>query len=194
MLRHVRRAINEFRDERRRGLVRSRNRLTRTITLTGLVGFALVALAVLMRAEPQHLVGGAAFYLIGAIVGLFNQLFLEGSAETATEDYGLKTARLLHTPIFSGLAALGGVLVIPMLSVLVSPSSGGATANVQQAVLSLQKLLDLNAQPFSLVLAAIFGLSPTVLISRLQQEAEQYKADLKGSEASTRRSSVRPAP
>jgi len=97
-------------------------------------------------------------------VGLFNQLYLEGSAETATEDYGLATARLLHTPIISGLAALGGVLVIPMLSVLVNPSTSGASGQV--AALDLTHLLNLTQQPFSLVLAATFGLSPTIDIIR----------------------------
>jgi hypothetical protein len=192
MLRHVRRAINQFRDERRRGLVRARNRLNKTITVTGLVAFLLVALAVLLCVQRMHIVAAATFYLVGAIVGLFNQLYLEGSAETATEDYGLAAARLFHTPMISGLAALGGVLVIPMLSVLVNSSMHGDSK--LGTVLDLTKLLDLTQQPFSLVLAAIFGLSPTVLISRLQQEAEQYKADLKGTESPTRRSSVRPPP
>jgi hypothetical protein len=123
MLRHVRRAINQFRDERRRGLVRARNRLNKTITVTGLVLFLLVALAVLLCVERRYIVAAATFYLVGAIVGLFNQLYLEGSAETATEDYGLAAARLFHTPMISGLAALGGVLVIPMLAVLVNSST-----------------------------------------------------------------------
>jgi len=33
------------------------------------------------------------------------------------------------------------------------------------------------------VLAAVFGLTPSALISRLQSEAEKYKSDLKSSEA-----------
>ena len=140
----------------------------------------------------MQIVTAATFYLVGAIVGLFNQLYLEGSAETATEDYGLAAARLFHTPMISGLAALGGVLVIPMLSVLVNSSMHGDSK--LDSMLNLTKLLDLTQQPFSLVLAAIFGLSPTVLISRLQQEAEQYKADLKGTESPTRRSSEQPSP
>ena len=110
-------------------------------------------------------------------MGLFNQLYLDASAETATEDYGLTTARLLHTPLFSGLAAVGGVLLIPILT------SG---VNGAQPSLSLAKVFNLTQTPFSFVLAAIFGLTPTVLISRLHQEAEQYKADLKSSESLTR--------
>jgi hypothetical protein len=189
-LRHVKHAINQFRDERRRGLVHARNRLTKTVTVTGLVIFLIVALAVLLCVQRGYIVAAAAFYLVGAIVGLFNQLYLEGGTETATEDYGLASARLFHTPMISGLAALGGVLIIPMFSVLVNSSIHGKSTVGD--VLDLTKLLNLTGQPFSIVLAAIFGLSPTILISRLQQEAEQYKADLKGTESPTRRSSVRP--
>jgi hypothetical protein len=191
-LRHVRRAINQFRDERRRGLVRARNRLNKTITVTGLVVFLLVALAVLLCVQPVNIVAAATFYLVGAVMGLFNQLYLDGSTETATEDYGLAAARLFHTPMISGLAALGGALAIPMLSVLAN-SSTNATPDLG-TIPSLATILNLTDHPFSLVLAAIFGLSPTVLISRLQQEAEKYKADLKGTESPTRRSSVQPPP
>jgi len=177
MLRYVRRSINEFRDERRFGLVQARNRLLKTVVLTECIGFALAALAVIANATDISLTAATAFFLVGAVVGLFNQLYLDASTETATDDYGLSTARLLHTPLFSGLAALGGVLIIPLLTSGVH----GAPAS-----LSLATVFDLTKTPFSFVLAAIFGLTPTVLISRLQQEAEQYKADLKGSDSLNR--------
>ena len=50
MLRYVRRSINEFRDERRLGLVQARNQLLKTVVLTECIGFALVALAVVANA------------------------------------------------------------------------------------------------------------------------------------------------
>jgi hypothetical protein len=192
-LRQVRRAINEFRDERRAGLVQARNRLLRTVTLTGLMTFLLVGLAALVEADHQHLIAGTVFYLIGAIIGLFNQLYLDANTETATEDYGLATARLLYTPLLSGLAALGGVLIIPALSVLVN-SSTGAIDQQALAVPALGDIFNLNKRPFGPVLAAIFGLSPVILISRLQQEAERYKADLRSSEPSSQRPVVPPPP
>jgi hypothetical protein len=112
-------------------------------------------------------------------VGLFNQLYLDANTELVSEDYGLATARLVHTPLSSGLAALGGILIIPMLSLLVN-DSGAIEDTLVPTVVSI---FDLDKRPFGLVLAAIFGLSPTVLIARLQQEAEKYKADLKSSGA-----------
>jgi hypothetical protein len=175
--------------------------LITTITVTGLVSFLLLALPVLLCEPHTYIVTAATFYLIGAIVGLFNQLHLEGRAETATEDYGLTSARLLHTPMISGLAGLGGALIIPMLSVLVNTSTNAPhvipATNAQYVIpasaMHLTDLLNLSAHPFSIALAAIFGLSPTVLLSRLQQEAEKYKADLKGTESPTNRSAVQPS-
>ena len=175
-LRYVRRAINEFRDERWFGLVQARNRLLKTVTLTGGICFALTVVAVMAGATKEPLTAAAAFFLVGAIVGLFNQLRLNAEAETATEDYGLTTARLLHTPLFSGLAALGGILVMPLLSSLVNgppPETSTTLVNTFQLT------------PSALILAVIFGLSPTAVLSRLQQEAERYKTDLRKSEADT---------
>jgi hypothetical protein len=157
--------------------VQVRNQLLKTVALTGCVCFSLVALAVLTEVAFIHLAMGIAFFLVGAIVGLFNQLRLDASAETATEDYGLATARLVHTPLFSGLAALVGVLVIPLLSLL----ANGVAAKESTPLPSLGDLF--GPSPVSFLLAVVFGLSPTVLLNRLQKEAEQYKADLKSSES-----------
>jgi hypothetical protein len=191
VLRQVRRAINKFRDERRTGIVRARNRLLRTVTLTGFVTFLLVGLAAYTHVAHAHLIAGATFYLVGAIVGLVNQLYLDARTEAATEDYGLSVVRLLYTPTISGLAALGGVLIIPALSVVVNSSTPGEVGHALN-VPALAEIFDLQKRPFGPVLAAIFGMSPAVLISRLQQESERYKAELKSSEASSQRPAVPP--
>jgi len=206
VLRQVRRTINEFRDERRTGIVRARNRLFRTLTLTGLMTFFLVALAALTPATVNQLMAGATFFLIGSIVGVFNQLYLDAGTEVATEDYGLAVVRLLHTPMISGLAALISVAIIPVLSTVVNSSmvsSSTPTGLGPDAIFksltsftptmpSLDTIFKLPPSLFSLVLAAIFGISPVILIGRLQQEANRYKADLKSSEPSFSRSGVTP--
>jgi hypothetical protein len=43
-------------------------------------------------------------------------------------------------------------------------------------------VFDLGDNPFGLVIAAIFGLSPTALISRLQSESEKYKSAIQSSQ------------
>jgi hypothetical protein len=128
-LRQVRRAINNFRDESRSRLVRSRTRLLATMTFTGVITYVLLAFAVNIQ-EPREenaglsssdpIVAAAAFYLVGAVVGLFNRLYVESGDAAAGEDYGLSRARLLLTPMLSGLAAVGGVLITGMLSGVVA--------------------------------------------------------------------------
>jgi hypothetical protein len=171
----VRRLLNEFRDERRTGLVRARNQLLTTITLTTFVIFALLAAAVLVEVSALRLVEGTLLFLVGAVIGLFSRLALDIGARISTEDFGLATARLVHTPLVSGLAALGGVLIIPLLARVASSTPTG----------SLGDIFNMSQTPFGIVLAAIFGVSPAALISRLQQEAEQYKTDLKSTGATT---------
>jgi hypothetical protein len=187
-LRGVRRAIDEFRDECRLGLVRARNQLFRTVLGTAIVAYLLLALAIGVSVPRYTLIAATSFFLVGAVVGLFNRLYLDASTQTAVEDYGLSFARLVHTPLFSGLAALGGVLVIPMLSVLVNPVGAASQPDTTNAIVApaLADIFDVVKRPFGLVIAAIFGLSPATLISRLQQEADQYKTGLKSSEEQAR--------
>jgi hypothetical protein len=143
-LRQIRRAINDFRDESRARLVRSRSRLLATMTFTGFITYVLLAFAVVIRegsyviqmiTPGDPIVAAGAIYLVGAVVGLFNRLYVESGDDAPGEDYGLSRARLLLTPMLSGLAAVGGVLITGMLSGVlyvdaVTPSASYATPTV----------------------------------------------------------------
>ncbi len=267
ILRVVRRTVNEFRDDRSDGLVRAHNRLIGTMVFTGLTAYVLLALALLAEVPSRTIEAAAAFYLVGAIVGLFNRLHAESGTEAAIQDYGLSRARLIQTPLFSGLAAVGGVLLTAMLTaalndeLLVPPAAvtpattasaagvgaptttptaagaalvGAPTAPVdiaspaalatvtptatatptttsanlaaaspnaedagtgvgdqdavrdaleEQPIPQLPDIFDLNGNRFGLVIAAIFGLTPNLLIRRLQEQTDRYKDDLQSTEA-----------
>jgi hypothetical protein len=114
-LRDVRFTINQFRDNRRAGLVRSRNQLAWTGLITETVAYIALAFAVLTRADRGVIVAAVAFFLMGAIIGLFDQLRLTIGSDSAAEDFGLGRARLVHTPALSGLAGVGGVLITALL-------------------------------------------------------------------------------
>src|SRR5919204_4169414 len=175
-VRRIMRVINEYRDSRREGIVRSRNRRFSTILFAGFTAFAVLALALVEEVERRWVAAAVTYYLIGAVIGLFQQLRAASAADTVTEeDYGLATARLINTPLFSGIAAVGGV-ALAVLAPLASPGSKQGTANLEQ-------VFDLARYPAGIVIAAVFGLTPTLLITRLQRQTEQYKADLRGSEA-----------
>jgi hypothetical protein len=179
LLRYVRRAINTFRDERRLSLIQARNRLLRTVTLTAWVCFTILVVVLTHAPDCRSLAAAILFFLVGAIVGLFKQLHLDARAETATEDYGLTTARLVCTPCFSGLAALGGVV---FMSLCVSVSAIAQSSSLPPdwgwaAVFTLTK-------PTHFFVAAVFGLSPHMLITRLHQATEKYKTDLRSTTSS----------
>ena len=185
-LREMRHTVNDFRDDRWDGLVRARNHLLAALAVTGVFTFLLLALA-LSGHGPASGVGAAAalqdpifaaagFYLVGAVVGLFKRLSDEADSAADVEDYGLGTARLLLTPVLSGLAAVGGAFIVGMVPALVNGQFASNPPN-------LSSIFVLGQNPYGLVFAAIFGLSPSLLISAIGKAADQYKLDIRNSEA-----------
>jgi hypothetical protein len=178
-LRQVRHSISEYRDDRREGLVRARNNLFTTVLYTGIIAYLVLGLAVAESVPPRELIAGLSFYLVGATVGLFRHLRSASTRDAIVEDdYGLSTARLLQLPLFSGVAAVSGVTLTALVPALVPSTSGHS-----EVAPSLHTIFNLASNQVYLVIAAIFGLTPNLLIHRLEQQAESYKADLKSSEA-----------
>lgn len=169
VVRAVRYVIDEDRDDTRDNLVRARDQLNGTIMLTALATYFLLGLVTVTGVEPHFLLGATVYYLVGALSGLINLLNLQARAESAGKDYGLSIVHLALTPLLSGLAAVGGVLIT---ATTVSNKSLGA-------VFDLTKL-----DVASLIVAAVFGLTPGLLIGRLQQQTEPYQRGLQSSEPS----------
>ncbi|MGI8549304.1 MAG: IPT/TIG domain-containing protein [Dehalococcoidia bacterium] len=222
-LREVRYAIDDFRDQRWSGILRVRNNLIGAVVIAGLATYALLALAIVSGASQAAIRDAAAFFLVGAAIGLFKLIYDETQSETAVDDYGLSWARLVNTPLFSGLGAVGGVLLFAM-GIAVSPKatpatlapspapSASAALSVTPAVVlttvtingvsqstptptpgtgspnqtqvpRLDRVFDLTSNPFYIIIAAIFGLTPKLLIDRLLKQTDQYKTDLQSSQA-----------
>ena len=185
-LHEIRRTLNGFRDGIWDGLVRARNRLLGTIALTGLVTHLLLCTAILAESVDTHsankeaIIAATAFYIVGAIAGLFGRFYNELSSSKGGDDYGLSFARLIATPLLSGLAGVGGVLVSALLySELVNGSNN--VAATLGTIFALKPTIYLLA-------AAIFGLTPNLIIRSLQQQANKYVDDLKSSKGSEQKS------
>ncbi len=178
VIRMVRHAISEFRDDRRDGLIRARNNLLGTALYTSLIAYLVLGLAMVAGTSTQIVTAAAAFFLVGAAVGLFRHLRLASARDTQMEeDYGLATARLIQRPLFSGLAAVGGVILTALLPRLAPAGAAGTTS-----LTTLDQIFNLTTHAEYLVVAAVFGLTPSLLMAGLQKQAESYKADLKSSE------------
>ena len=178
ILRQVRRSINNYRSERWAGLVRARNNLALAMALTSVFVYTILWLAIIDGASAATIGAATAFFLAGATVGLFNQCYNDSRTATVVDDYGLAGARLLVTPLISGVAAVAGVFLVSMLSISqLQVHSNGAPTTM------LIDFFNLQDHPFSLIVAATFGLTPGLLVDRLKEQAEQYKQDLQSSKA-----------
>jgi uncharacterized membrane protein len=133
--------------------------------LTGIALYLLLELAILAGADVQMIIAATVFYLVGAIVGLYSRLYEQARSETSVDDFNLASARLLAAQLYSGIAAIGGVVI------------------VQRAILASSTVFNLNLS--NILIAAAFGLTPSLFTNAIQKEAEQYKTDLKSTSAPT---------
>jgi hypothetical protein len=137
-----------------------------------------------------------------------------GSAQSGTsskdnrppsDDYGLTMARILVTPVFSGLAALIGVGLATMLSITLvtltpmqsnsstsTPTVIVTTATSRAAVSSvtapasrsvpnypsLDQVYSLSTNVQGVIFAVIFGFLPSLVIGALQKEASQMMGQI----------------
>ena len=167
-IRIVKAALHKFTNERWDGLVRARNQLMVTAFLTAFFTYILVIIAILAHVPPMNTLDAMVFYFLGAIVGLFGRLFDERNVDTVIDDYGLSMARIIVTPLISGLAALVGVLFVTTSS----------TIDTTIYKISLQNL----------VFASVLGFAPNLLINMLRSKSEVIKGQIKSASPSDQKS------
>jgi hypothetical protein len=174
----VRCILHHYNNERWEALVRGRNFLTGTSFFIGLFTYTLLALAIIAKIPAPMILNASVFYLLGAIIGLFNRLYKEWQGtDPIIDDYGLTMARILVTPLLSGLAALVGVFLVVILSItLVTPITGSSATSTH---VDLTAIYNIQMYPQNLVFAAVFGLVPSLVITILQQKAEDIKSQIK---------------
>jgi hypothetical protein len=122
----VRQSLEEYRDEQRLEFIRARDRFNLAAAIAEVMAAVLLAIAIVRQAPQEQIVAALTFYLVGALAGLFKRLAAEANEIGAVQDYGFTAARIVHTPVLSGLAGLGGVMLIALLPALqphLQPSS-----------------------------------------------------------------------
>lgn len=170
-IRQVKHTLNLYQDHLRETLVRLRNHVLISIAVTGFVTYLLVCNIILWHAPKLAISTATAYYLIGVIGGLFVRFYNESNNKDSPEDYGLFVSRLIATPLLSGLAGIGGVLVTATVSTV--GSSGTA--------LSWHTLFTYPPNLDYLIAATIFGSAPNLIIGTLQQRAQRYTTELQNS-------------
>jgi len=175
-IRQVKHALNVYQDSLRRTLVRSRNYTYIAIALTAFITYFLLCIVILWNTNQVAIGSVTAYYMIGVITGLFVQFYNETknkNDDAPPDDYGLFISRLLATPVLSGLAAIGGVLVTATLPAL----SGKSVLNAPELGTIFNGTVTLEY----LFAAALFGYSPNLIIGNLQQRTRKYSTDLQNS-------------
>jgi hypothetical protein len=176
----VRSAIDEFRDASYSGLLQVRNRTVVVLLLTELFTFMLLAASIALKVTPAQIAAGVLIFLTGAVIGLFNRL-VQPPDNSDISDYGLSLARLRTLPLYSGLAAVSGVILYTLLA------SGFTMVNTtdvsSNAATKFADAFNLQTHPTSLLIAAVFGFAPNLLTARLQKLADDYKNNIKSTSA-----------
>jgi len=176
--------IDSGKTDRYAGFVRARNLLLASCTMTaialyGIFWLGIVALPVDLS---RPILSSALFFTtIGALVGLFQLLYVESQSETGVDDYGLSVARLVVAPQLAALAALVGVV---LTSLATSTLSGSPTAPVPMPN-SIPDALNQIRNPANVLVAVAFALSPGLVFSRFRQTIEQNKHDLSKSSSAS---------
>jgi hypothetical protein len=176
LLREIRFVLNSYRDDLYQRFVRIRNGMFATLVYVGLVSDGLLMLAILVvpRRLDDSVAAGMSYFLIGALVGLFAELYGASKGHrAAVHDYGLALVRLLTIPLLSGIAAVLGVVVTRL---------GGASS---PSDIALEDILALREYPSGILVAAIFGLTPGLILERLRAQTNEYKEELVKSAAGT---------
>jgi hypothetical protein len=180
VLSEIRRTLNDFRDNLWERILRERNQLYNTIGVTGLLTHILLCVMIVMMGPQNHdtdtrLMAAIAFYMVGAISGLFARFYKEVNLDkaVAVDDFGLSLARLIATPLLSGLAGIGGVIIsVPLSTAISSSASSTSFATIFRP-----------DNPSYLLIAAAFGLAPNLIISELQQRTANLSSDLQKSKS-----------
>jgi hypothetical protein len=168
ILTDVRNTLNRHRVQLFNDLVHLRNLLFAANVATGIVVYIVLGLAVVYPVERSVMAAGMAFYLVGSAVGLFSEVYTRSRrVRGVSDDIGLEFVRLLTIPQLSGIAGVLGVVVTRL--------GGTATASGTPA---LEEVFSLTDYPFGIVVAAVFGLTPGLLLARLREQTDEYKEEL----------------
>lgn len=189
-VREVVSTINRYREGRFTKLVAARNQLLVAAALIGLATYLMATMAILWRWNtptilpsgifwPDMFLGAMTLYLFGASFGLLYRLYGESTTKRAVDDYGLSLIRLVTSPVFSGFAAVAGVLLYYLVLIY---TGGGGAGGSGLASAQVAEVFNLAKYPVDFLIAAIFGLTPNLIIKYLQQQTKQYIGDLESSE------------
>ncbi|HEX6538076.1 MAG TPA: hypothetical protein VF155_02720 [Candidatus Dormibacteraeota bacterium] len=178
-VKRVRGAVNDYRDTSRESLARLRQKTLDAVALAGSLSYLLTIVGTASSTADQRakVASGAALFLVAAIVGVVAALNGMSTLNSADDDFGLATARLLATAVLSGLAGVAGVLLV-YLSGAANALSGAAAGGTAAIPTDFNNVFDVTGHPVTLIVTAIFGATPSLLITSLSKLGDKYASGL----------------
>jgi hypothetical protein len=180
MLRQVRRAIDDYRAQQWSGLVRNRNILMLAAALAGLTAYLLLVVVVLAPAPPSVAAAAVAFFLVGAVVALAHQTYLQITVQSVVEDFGLSVARVLASTQIAGLTAVLAIAIFAAIGIKVND------VTILAKFTDWRHAFSWSTDMQAVFVAALFGFAPSLLFQSLQQQANQLQQKLTSSGPSGR--------
>jgi len=183
----TRHAMNVYRDSRRTVMVLARDMVMATAAGAGIILYGSAWLAIMAVNTPadnvpmQAILGAAACFTAGALVGLVSRLRGIEGVDALVDDYGLSVSRLYSASVLSGITGLLGVLLTGVISLTHS-----ASINDEMTIAKLGGMpgvFNLTQTPYDLIIAGVFGLTPSLLLSQLREQFTGIKKELASTEA-----------
>jgi hypothetical protein len=173
----VRHAINRWREDQWAKLVGARNLTMLAAAIAGVIAYVGLLSVVVWHIDPKALQVATAFIITGALISLLHQVTVVGLSDSAVEDFGQATARLLAATFVSGLIALLGIIVLQGMGLTINGVSMNAPFS------RWRQTFDWTQNKSGFFWAAIFGLAPSLLFQMLQAQIDTIKTSLESSKA-----------
>ncbi|MFN0147246.1 MAG: hypothetical protein ACKVT1_12110 [Dehalococcoidia bacterium] len=120
---------------------------------------------------------------LSAILGVVVVAYAAAAAANATglpaDGAVVESAAATATPAPAQAAATQPAATATVEPPATTTPAAARPVNVVVETPSLERLFRLQAYPFSIVIAAVFGLAPTLLLRRLESTADRLKLDIK---------------
>ncbi len=126
------------------------------------------------------------YFLVGATVGLLKHIIQLRRSHIPVDDNGLERIRLTPLPALSGLTGVAGVLLVAILSspglTSVLQPNAQSTAPIGHFLPALSEVFSLDGNRAALVFAALFGIAPGLLVTRLGDLAVTYEQAIRSTQ------------
>ena len=144
--------------------MRGRNLLNAKTVVAGAAAYALLTLSIIAHVGDTALLAASTFYIVGVIAGFLPHLYDDEQSQATVDDYGLASARTMRTLLFSGIAAVGAVVLVVMLPGAVNDQQLQDTV-AATAIGAVAAETPATSATVASTTATVVGVAPTAVVT-----------------------------